>query len=102
MPQFDEWTAYVRFVVTLAAGLTAFCVLVTGVIDQFFTEHSWRDYKRAALNKRLTGPEASLDVEDISILDLASQLTSGGRSRKDDEALHRQLSTKSYRSYLSV
>jgi hypothetical protein len=102
MPQFDEWTAYVRFVLTLATGLTAFCVLVSGVIDQFFTEHSWRDYRRAKAVTQSAGPEAALDVVDISLLDLASQLTHGGRSRKSEEELQRQMSSRSYRSYLSA
>jgi hypothetical protein len=100
--QFDEWSAYVRFIVTLAGGLTAFCVLVSGVIDQFFTEHSWRDYRRASKPAVLSGTEAELDVEDISVLDLASQLSSGRLSRKREDELHKLISSRSYRSYLKT
>lgn len=105
MIEYDAFDAYIRFVTWLAVGLTAFSVVAGGVIDQFLTEHSIRDYRRAhELRKwrKVVVDDRELDVVDVSIFDLASQLTSGRLSRKSEQELHKKLSSRSYRSLIDA
>jgi len=104
MPELDVMGAYLRFVASLGIGLWALSVGVSLFIDHFFTEHSVKDYRFASLLRQIQrdrAADADLDVEDVSLADLASQLTQGRHSRRKEAELYRKSTLRSHRGILS-
>ena len=103
MQEFILLDAYGRFVLSLSAGLFAFSLVVGGIIDHFFTEFSIKEYRLAHRLRGRRKERTALDVQDISLTDLASQLTYGRMSRRKEAELHRGLSSRtSSRTYRSL
>lgn len=104
MTELNFLSAYVRFFLSLAAGLFALSLVASVLIDHFFTEYSVRDYRLARVWGRIRRPRVAggeLDIEDISLIDLASQLTYGRLSQQRERELARGRSSRSYRSLFS-
>jgi hypothetical protein len=99
VPFIGGLTLYIRFMLALAGGLAAFCFAAAGILDSFFTEFSWRDYKRAAQAARLDGLLAG---DEMSFADFAAQVASGRLSSKREQEIHKEIASRSYRSYSQV